>query len=60
MEIRLFAIYTLRQVAEEYPDSRRAIIELLTAYVRALPQPASENAEPPADVVEILRMIRDQ
>ena len=60
MEIRLFSIFTLRQIADDYPDYQRPVVELLTAYVRALPAPVSDTAEPPADVIEIMKFIREQ
>lgn len=58
LEIRLFSIYTLRQIADDYPDYRHAVLELLTAYVRALPPPGDPNGELPVDVEEIVKIIR--
>ena len=57
LEIRLFSIYTLRQIAEDYPDYRRPVVELLAAFVRAQPTQTNSDAEPPVDVREILRII---
>jgi hypothetical protein len=60
LEIRLFSIYTLRRIAADDPDDRHAVIELLAAYVRALPTPSDPNAELPIDVEEIMKIISDR
>lgn len=56
LEVRLFAIYNLRQIAVDHPDYARAVIELLSAYVRENPKRWGEG-EPPLDVREIFRFL---
>ena len=58
LEIRLGAIYTLRQIAEDFPDLSEPTFELLTAYLR---QGAKDygDSEPPVDVREMLNILRD-
>jgi hypothetical protein len=51
LEVRLFAIYNLRQIAMDHPDYAQAVVELLAAYVRDSPQ--RWEGEPPLDVREI-------
>jgi hypothetical protein len=57
LEVRLGAIYTLRQICDAYPDLSRPVLELLAAYVR-------ENAVdygdqlPPADIREVMSTLR--
>jgi hypothetical protein len=59
LEVRLFAIYNLRQIAIDHPDYARAVIELLSAYVRENPQRWGEG-EPPLDVREIFRFLESK
>ncbi len=56
MEIRLLAIYTLQQIADEYPAYKKAVIALLTEYIRENPR-RWENATPPVDIAEILKIV---
>jgi hypothetical protein len=56
LEIRLGAIYTLREVTADFPDLTNATIELLTAYVRTKPKRYGKG-NMPADVAEIMRII---
>jgi hypothetical protein len=58
LEIRLLAIYNLRQMLNAYPEYTRAVIELLTAYVRENPQRWGD-AEPPLDIREIFRFLEE-
>ncbi|MGE0211638.1 MAG: hypothetical protein AB7S41_08085 [Parvibaculaceae bacterium] len=57
LEVRLGAIYTLRQICDDYPDLSRPVLELLAAYVR-------ENAidygdqPPPVDIREVMSTLR--
>lgn len=58
LEVRLGAIYTLRQIGRDFPDLSEPTLELLSAYLR-------ENAvtygndEPPVDVREIMKTLRE-
>jgi hypothetical protein len=59
LEIRLGAIYTLRQIAQDFPDLSEPTFELLTAYLRE----SAENygdGEPPVDVREIMNILRNR
>jgi hypothetical protein len=57
LEIRLLAIYNLRQLSSDYREYRRAVIEVLTAYVRENPQRWGDN-EPPLDIQEIFKFLQ--
>lgn len=58
LEIRLLAIYNLRQLLHAYPEYTRAVIELLTAYVRDNPQQWGD-ADPPLDIREIFKFLEE-
>jgi len=57
LEIRLGAIYTLRQIADDFPDLTGAVFELLSAYLRENTVDYGD-AEPPIDVREITEILR--
>jgi len=57
LEIRLAAVYVLREVARDFPDLSDPIFELLQAYLRASDIDYGDE-EPPIDVQEIMRMLR--
>jgi ribosomal 50S subunit-associated protein YjgA (DUF615 family) len=59
LEIRLGAIYTLRQIVEDFPDRSESTFELLTAYLRESAKDYGDN-EPPVDVREIMNILRDR
>jgi len=59
LEIRLGAIYTLRQITEDYPDRSEPTFQLLTAYLRQNVKDYGDN-EPPVDVREIMDIVRDR
>jgi hypothetical protein len=58
-EIRLGAIYMLRQITESFPDLSVSTFELLTAYLRESAEDYGDS-EPPADVREIMNILRDR
>jgi hypothetical protein len=58
-EIRLGAIYMLRQITENFPDLSESTFELLTAYLRESAEDYGDS-EPPADVREIMNILRDR
>ena len=59
LEVRLAAIYVLREVAKDFPDLSNPVFELLQAYLRAGKiDYVGEN--PPADVREIVSILRDR
>jgi hypothetical protein len=57
LEIRLAAIYTLRQIGQDFPDLTGAVFELLNAYLRENPRDYGD-ADPPVDIREIMSIIR--
>ena len=59
LEIRLGAIYTLRQITEDFPDLSESTFELLTAYLRGSAKDYGDS-EPPVDVREIMKIVRDR
>jgi len=57
LEIRLGAIYTLRQVARDFPDLSEPTFELLTTYLRESVG-AYGDREPPVDVREVMNILK--
>lgn len=58
LEIRLGAIFTLRQICFDFPDLSNPVVQLLTIYLTENPVDYGD-AMPPADVREIIRLVRD-
>jgi len=59
LEIRLAAIYVLREVAKDFPDLSTPVFELLQAYLR-VGNIDYGNDEPPIDVQEIMKILRSR
>jgi hypothetical protein len=59
LQVRLGAIYTLRQIEQDFPDLAGAVFELLSAYLRENVADYGD-AEPPVDVREITGILRDR
>ena len=59
LEVRLAAIYVLREVARDFPDLSNPIFELLQAYLR-VGQIDYGGEEPPIDIKEIVAILRDR
>jgi hypothetical protein len=59
LEVRLGAIYTLRQIARDFPDLSRPSFELLSTYLRENVTDYGDQ-EPPVDVREIINTLRTQ
>jgi len=59
LEITLGAIYTLRQIARDFPDLSAPTLELLATYLRESSKAYGDN-EPPVDVREIMGILRDR
>jgi hypothetical protein len=59
LEVRLFAVYTLRRIADDEVDYRGAVMELLTAYLRDN-QKTHGNDEPHLDIEEIMKIVVPQ
>lgn len=59
LEVRLGAIFTLRQVAADFPSFRGHVIEVLTAYLRGRTQDiSSAEADVPPDIRAITEMLQ--
>jgi hypothetical protein len=58
LEVRLGAIYTLRQIARDFPDLAEPTLELLSTYLRESAG-KYEGDEPPIDVREIIETLKD-
>jgi hypothetical protein len=58
LEIRLGAIYILRQIASDFPDLSEPTLELLSTYLRENARDYGES-DPPADVREIMKTLKD-
>jgi hypothetical protein len=59
LEVRLAAIYVLREVARDFPDLSNPIFELLQAYLRAGDIDYGDE-QPPIDVQEIVELLRNK
>ncbi len=59
LEIRLAAVYVLREVARDFPDLSDPIFELLQAYLRGSDIDYGDE-EPPIDVQEIVKVLRNK
>jgi len=58
LEIRLGAVYTLRQIARDFPDLSGPTFELLSTYLKESAARYGDH-EPPVDVREIMNIIKD-
>jgi hypothetical protein len=58
LEVRLGAIYTLRQIARDFPDLAEPTFDLLSSYLRETSAQYGE-VEPPIDVREINKTLVD-
>jgi len=58
LEVRLGAIYTLRQIARDFPDLAEPTFELLSTYLREN-SAKYEGVQPPVDVREITKTLVD-
>jgi hypothetical protein len=56
LEVRLAAIYVLREVAKDFPDLSNPVFELLQAYLRAGNIDYGDD-EPPIDIREIVKLL---
>ena len=59
LEVRLAAIYVLREVAKDFPDLSNPVFELLQAYLRAGSIDYGDD-DPPIDVREIVKTLRSR
>ncbi len=59
LEVRLGAIYTLRQIGNDFPDLSDPVFELLAVYLR-LHKTDYSDKEPPIDIQEIMETIESR
>ena len=59
LEVRLAAIYVLRELARDFPDLSHPIFEVLQAYLRSGEIDYGDE-EPPIDIQEIIRLLRSK
>jgi len=59
LEVRLGAIYVLREVAKDFPDLSNPVFELLQAYLRAGGIDYGDD-DPPIDIREIVKILRSR
>jgi hypothetical protein len=59
LEVRLAAIYVLREVAKDFPDLSNPVFELLQAYLRVGGIDYGDD-EPPIDIREIMKILRSR
>jgi hypothetical protein len=59
LEVRLGAIYVLREVAKDFPDLSNPVFELLQAYLRAGNIDYGDDV-PPIDIREIMKILRSR
>jgi len=57
IEVRLAAIYVLREAARDFPEFSDPLFELLQAYLRSSAKDYGD-APPPIDIEEILEILR--
>ena len=57
LEVRLGAIYTLRQIARDFPDLADPTFQLLSTYLRENVKPYEDD--PPVDVREIINTLQN-
>lgn len=59
LEVRLAAVYVLREVAKDFPEFSDPIFELLQAYLRAGGIEYGDD-DPPIDIQEIVALLRSR
>jgi hypothetical protein len=59
LEVRLAAIYVLREVAKDFPGLSNPVFELLQAYLRAGGIDYGDD-DPPIDIREIVKTLRSR
>jgi hypothetical protein len=59
LEVRLGAIFTLRQICFDFPDLSDPVLQLLTIYLKEKAVNYGD-AEQPADIHEIFRLVLDR
>ena len=58
LEVRLGAVLTLKQIADDFPEFDARVVGLLTAYVRERGRAFKEDEKPTVDIIEIVKFIQ--
>jgi len=58
LEVRLGAIFTLREAVRDFPDLSAAVFEVLSAYVRESAR-SYADADPPVDIRAIMDILAE-
>lgn len=58
LEIRLGAIYTLKQISEDFPEFDHYVFQILTAYVKERTAGVDAEIDPSIDIQEIMGLLR--
>ena len=56
LEVRLFAVYTLRRIGTDFPEYQTVVLELFASFVRENQTKWGESG-PPVDVLEIMKVL---
>lgn len=56
LEVRLGAVYSLREIVQDFPERAHAVVEMLSAYLRENPRDYGDRP-PPVDVREIMKLV---
>ena len=56
LEVRLFAVYTLRKIGSDFPEYQTVVLELFASFVRENQNKWGESG-PPVDVLEIMKAL---
>jgi hypothetical protein len=59
LEIRLGAIFTLKQISEDFPDFEHYVFQVLAAYAKERSVDADPQGESRQDIKEILDFLRE-
>ena len=58
LEVRLGAVFTMKQIGEDFSEFESPVVELLTAYVRERAGGYGEDENPSVDIIEIVGFIQ--
>jgi len=59
LEIRLGAIYTLKQISDDFPEFEHYVFQVLTAYAKQQSADADPEEDSQQDINEILEFLRE-
>lgn len=56
LEVRLAAIYVLREIGNDFPDLANPVFELVQAHIRNR-EPSNESDETPIDMIALMDIV---